>query len=432
MLRALLASVLALPLAAQIPFGHLVVAHRIGSTTNAGVQVLDPASGALTPLYQPGQSLAIGGARTVAIDPANPNVIYSVTTLSISIAVQVLQLNLTGNEFTRTNVTVAGMPAPAYHLRWAQGFGLLLMGRGGLANRMFLRDLNGTVHSEPGTTLLPNLASDLAFQNGVAYATSEGDGTTVTNGTIVAWDLGANTDRVLGNSYPPLCSLAVFAGQLLAGDDVGNLWLIDPNTGGSALFLPTGLGRIVSLAVDTLNNIFLVANTGSTYAVYSMLDLQNPLYSTSTAIIEDLEFGPSPVPTLLTFGTGCAGSNQLAPKLPQGAVPTLGGTFTPQLNQGLPQSAAVLVLGLSRSGDGLGPLPRALDPIGMPGCSQYAGAAALLFAPTDAGGNASVSLALPANPALAGLQPVLQWLVLDAQANALGVTTSNGAEAFPR
>lgn len=434
MIRTLLAlAALATPMLAQIPYGHLVIVNRTGSATVPGMQLLDPFTGTVTPLYAPGLSLAVGGGRTVAYDPAAPDRLYSTSLLSVSIAATVAVLQLTGNEFARSTQNInLGSPGLPFHLRWAPGFGLLLLGRGGQINRMFWRDSGNVVHQQPTPALLPNNASDMAFANGKAYASSEGDGTTVTNGTIIEWDLTANTDRIVGNAYPPICSLAVFGGQLLAGDDVGNLWLIDPTSGVANPFLATGLGRINSLAVDPLGIVYFVSTSGSTGAVYSMLDLINPLFSTTVSVIEDLEVGVSPVPTLLTYGSGCPGSNSATPSFVQGSMPGLGAAFTVQVRNALPASAGFLVLGSSRLADLLGQLPRALDGIGMPGCTQYTDVLTLLFAATSATGDASVVLNVPNNPNLAGLKLPMQWVIADAQANAVGASTSNGAEAFPR
>lgn len=419
------------PLLAQIPYGHLVVVNRSGSTTEAAMRLLDPMTGLTTDLYQPGASLAVGGGRTVAYDPAAPSVLYTTATVSISIQPTVTRLQLTGNEFTRSTINLPGMSGLPFHLRWAPGFGLLMVGRGNAGNRLYYRDLAGVVHAAPTATLLPANASDLAFLNGKAYGSSEGNGSTLANGTIVEWDLTANTDRVLGSSYPPICSLGVLAGMLLGGDDVGNVWLIDPNSGASAPFLASTLGRVNSLAVDPAGIVYLLVTSGSTCAVYSMIDLINPIFSTAS-IVEDLEIGISPVPTVLTFGRGCPGSNQQTPAFVQGSMPGLGTNFTVQVQRALPSSAGLLVLGADRRGDVFGPLPRPLDPLGLFGCTQYTGVLTMLFAPIGNSGDGSLTIPVPNDPGLAGLHLPMQWVIADPLANAVGAVASNGAELFVR
>ncbi|GAB4158695.1 MAG: hypothetical protein Fur0037_26160 [Planctomycetota bacterium] len=425
---ALAALILASCLAAQIPEGHLVFAARTGTASFAALQLVDPASGVVTPLHQPGASLALGGARTVAYDPAAPTVLYSSNALSISIASTVTVLTLTGNEFVRTTLPVnLGAPGLPYRLRWATGFGLLLMGRGGQLNRMYLRDLGGNVRAQPN--LLPAGASDLAFWNGKAYATCDGGASG--NGSLVEWDLAANTERVLGSSYPRFESLAVLAGQLLAGDDAGTVWMIDPATGNHAPFLGGVRGAVQSLAVSPLGAIYLLARSGQDSSIYSMTDLANPIYTTSAAVLEDLEIGVFPAATVLTFGDGCPGAGNRIPAIVQGSMPSLGGTFSPSLRDAAPNTLAVLAFGNSRLRDALGPLPRSLAGIGMPGCTQYTGVLAAFPATTSNFGDAAIPFALPANPLLIGVKLPMQWAVFDPSANLLGVATSNGGEVFP-
>jgi len=429
--RFLVAFAFAASIAAQIPYGHLIYVHGATSATVPAIGVLDPDHGTATPLLPATGSLLAHGSRSVAIDPLAPNVLYSITSLSTSIAQTVPVLTLTGNLFTRTtlqtNLGVAGAP---FHLRWAPGHGLLLLGRGGLVNCMFLRDMvTGTVTRQPTPSLRPNNASDMAFLGGKAYAASEGDGATVPFGTIVEWDLATNTDRVLGNGYPPLGALGVFSGMLLAGDVNGDLHLVDPANGAASPFLATGLGKITSIAVDPLQRVFVLAQNGALWSVHAAFAPQPPLHM-STSPLEDLEVGPTPVPTMLVYGTGCAGSTARVPALAYSGPPALGGTFDITLTSALPNSGAFLVLGSSRVADGSGPLPRALGVLGMPGCWQYTDIVASLFGLTGNTGGAQWSFALPTNPAFTGVRIPAQCLCLDPLANARGATSSNGDEAY--
>jgi hypothetical protein len=432
--RTLFAALLcAAPALAQVPYGHLIAAYRVPSATVSALQIIDPNTGAVTPLVPSTGALTNNGSRTVAIDPAGPNVIYSAQSLAISTSPAISALTLNGNVYSRANLNVAlGASGLIYKLRFAPGFGLLLLGRGGTLNRMFLRNMStGAVTQQPTPTLLPNNASDLAFSNGKAYASSEGDGSTILNGTIIQWDLAGNVDTLVGNSYPPITALAPYNGLLLAGSTNGNLYLVDPVTGAAPLFLSPGLGRINSIAVDQLNRIFILTENGSSWAVWSIANLTTPLY-TASAALDDLKVGPTPVPTVLTYGAGCAGSNLSVPVFAFGNPPAIGGPFPCMMNGGLPSSVSVFVLGLSRVMDSSGPLPRSLAALGMPGCTQYTDIAASLFTPTTAQGGAVIGVNIPNNQALAGLQVPMQWLCLDPAANAFGATTSNGAEAHLR
>lgn len=431
--RLLAAAALAVaPTLAQIPHDHLIYAHRTGSTTLPPIGILDPGTGTATPLLPRTGAFTTSGSRTVAIDPQAPATVYTSSLLSISIAASVTVMALDGNVFTRTNLNLTGVNALPFRLRWAPGYGLLVLARGGAANRMFLRDMaTGTVTGQPTATLLPREASDMVFLNGKAYASSEGDGTAILNGTIVEWDLATNTDRVVGSAYPPLSGLAAFAGQILAGDTNGNLHVIDPQSGTSTPLLATGLGKILSIAVDSAMRVFVLVENGSSWSVHDAFNPAQPIYTT-TSPLEDLECGPAPVPTMLTYGAGCAGSNARAPALSWTSMPALGATLGLSLDGGPPNAGSFLVLGSSRVADLLGALPRDLSVLGMPLCTQYVDVLASLFLPLTNAGTAATGIAIPANPVLAGVRMPAQWLVLDPPANSFGATTSNGVEAYVR
>ena len=106
------------------------------------------------------------------------------------------------------------------------------------------------------------------------------------------------------------------------------------------------------------------------------------------------------------------------------ALPVLGTSYNLGCVDAMPSSLAVLASGYSNvSGGGLSlpaPLPNA------PGCDLLVSPDVLLATSTTASGSASLGFAVPANSALAGFALYHQWVVLDAAANALGLTVSNG------
>jgi hypothetical protein len=416
---------------AQIPFDHLVYVHRAPSAVIAAMGIVDPVAGTVTTIVPQTGSWSQHGSRSVAIDPAVPATLYSLTSLSTSISLVVPVLTLTGNRFTRTtlpvNLGVGGIPA---HVGWASGHGLVLLGRGGAVNRMFLRDMtSGVVTPQPTATLLPNLASDLLCIGSKAYAVSEGDGTAAAVGTIVEWDLVTNTDRVVGSGYPPLFSLAAFQTFLLAGDNSGTLHLIDPASGTIAPLTSTGLGRLSSIATNAAGNVFVVSETATSWAIHDALT-PGPALHTTASPIDDLVFAPTAVATMLTFETGCPGSTGPAPALGFTGPPALGSTFAVTLTGALANAPAVLVFGTSRVADPLGPLPRDLTLIGMPGCTQYTDLAGTLATLANGSGAGQLPFTVPPNPVLAGAHAPVQWLCLDAAANPFGATTSGGGELF--
>ena len=413
---------------AQIPQGHLVYVNRIASVTVPAMGIVDPDLRITTPLLPQTGSLAQHGSRSVAIDPSAPSTLYSLFSTSLPIAVPVLQL--TGNRFTFTTLpwNLLGLTTP-FRLRWASGHGLLVLGRG-LGNGMFLRNMStGVVSSQPTPTLLPVFATDMVVLGSRAYASSEGDGTGTAVGTIVEWDLVANTDRVVGTNYPRLTALTVFSSLLLAGDVSGNLYFIDPVTGSSTLFLATGLGKITSIAVDVATRVFVVAENVQTWKIHNVFAPVPPLY-TSMQPIDDLVIGPTPVPTMLTYGDGCVGSTSLSPELGFTGPPALGTTLGITLANALPNAGVLLVFGTSRAADPFGPLPRSLGFIGMPGCMQYTDLVITAFTLANGVGAAQLNIALPPIPILAGTRLPMQWLCLDALVNPFGATTSSGGECY--
>jgi hypothetical protein len=431
LVRASLPFAVAATLSAQIPFDHLVVAGRTSSATSPALVIVDPDGGATTPVRIAGSAAVQAVGRTIAFDATAANQVYTLALLSTTISATVAQLTLTGNDGTRSNLNVTLGNAQAHRLRFAPGAGLVILARGTGAN-LFLRDMaTGAITSQPTAGLLPAQASDAVVVGTKAYASSEGS-STIPSGAIVEWDFAANTDRLVGNTYPPITALASLPPLLIAGDSTGNLHLIDPQTGVASPLLTTGFGRIASIATDSTGRIFFAATgTASTASVVHWTgNLAQPLY-TSAAGIDDLKACPTAAATMLTFGAGCMGSNGLVPAFTYTGMPALGATFTAGVQNALPTTGGFLLLGDSRVADGSGPLPRDLAAVGMPGCTQYGSVLATAFAPIS-GGTAALAIAVPNRPALAGLQVPLQWLLLDLPANALGLTTSNGAEAHLR
>jgi hypothetical protein len=125
------------------------------------------------------------------------------------------------------------------------------------------------------------------------------------------------------------------------------------------------------------------------------------------------------------FGSGCAGSAGV-PRLSWSGLPMAGTSFDVRLDRAPANTVAALILGDSATTwNGL-PLPLSLAPFGAPSCSLLASLTATLGTGVDPAGTASVALALPANPALAGFPFWCQWFCLDVPANAFGLTFSNG------
>jgi hypothetical protein len=127
-----------------------------------------------------------------------------------------------------------------------------------------------------------------------------------------------------------------------------------------------------------------------------------------------------------TFGAGCGAGRQAAPELGWNQVPTIGASFDVRIARASVSSFAFLTIGDSNSSWQGQNLPYDLAPQGAPGCSVLASVAAAIFVPTDPAGSASLSVSIPSNTALFGLQFYDQWFAFLAGGNPLGFVVSNG------
>ncbi|HET6203975.1 MAG TPA: integrin alpha, partial [Planctomycetota bacterium] len=114
------------------------------------------------------------------------------------------------------------------------------------------------------------------------------------------------------------------------------------------------------------------------------------------------------------FGSGCAGSLGVAPRIGATGTPAVGTTFEVHLSRTLAGALAVLLVGASNATlPGGPPLPLNLGLLGMPACellvSLDATVPATTAGPGPGSGHASFPLAIPPDPALVGGVGYLQW-----------------------
>lgn len=140
-------------------------------------------------------------------------------------------------------------------------------------------------------------------------------------------------------------------------------------------------------------------------------------FQSFTAYGDTWEYGPR----FTAFGTGCPGSNG-TPAHGVAGPPRTGNSYTLEVDN-LNTSTNIGVFALSLSA--ISPTP--LDAIGMTGCTGYVAPDVLLTA-NGASGAASVSLTLPTNLALMGVDVFSQALSLDPGINALWLAASNGGQ----
>jgi len=111
------------------------------------------------------------------------------------------------------------------------------------------------------------------------------------------------------------------------------------------------------------------------------------------------------------FGSGCAGASGSAPTIGATGQPVTGQAFSLDVS-GLANSAGLLLAGASNTSSVLGPLPAALDLLGLPGCFLNVSNDVLLPFGLDGNGDVSFNL-VGFNP---GVTAYAQALVIDPDA----------------
>ena len=135
---------------------------------------------------------------------------------------------------------------------------------------------------------------------------------------------------------------------------------------------------------------------------------------------------------VVPFGLSCKGSNGKTPLLGAHRIPYLGNmNFRMELSRARPSSAAILILGASRKTFAGIPLPLALDPFGITGCTLYTNILTGIGAATGTNGSAQALLPVPNSPILSGGGIYTQWLILDQGAPG-GIRFTGAGAVLPR
>ncbi len=123
-------------------------------------------------------------------------------------------------------------------------------------------------------------------------------------------------------------------------------------------------------------------------------------------------------------GAGCAGSNGVPLHTATG-TPEIGQSVTYRLANAPNFAVCATMFGFDNVSWNGAPLPVELGPIGAPGCRIRINAVITDPAFTSLTGTSQVTLPFANDPSLIGRQLFTQYLVVDAPANALGITFSN-------
>jgi hypothetical protein len=124
------------------------------------------------------------------------------------------------------------------------------------------------------------------------------------------------------------------------------------------------------------------------------------------------------------FGMGCPNSTGLDPRLGWQGLPRQGQSFQIHLRQAEPSGFAFFWLGLSDTNWVGLPLPYDASSLGAPGCKVLVSADVPFPVAIDQSGQASLNVAVPINPSLAGLQ-LFSQTASTSGANALGFASSD-------
>jgi hypothetical protein len=132
------------------------------------------------------------------------------------------------------------------------------------------------------------------------------------------------------------------------------------------------------------------------------------------------------------FGSNCSGGSGKVPAIGMAGAPWTGNAGWRVTLAGVAGAThGILQLGASKSVFQGNPLPLALDPMGLPGCSLLASLDAFVGAAAVTGGAASVPVPVPQDAALRHARVFWQWIVVDpGVANPLKLTLSGGGQTI--
>jgi hypothetical protein len=148
-------------------------------------------------------------------------------------------------------------------------------------------------------------------------------------------------------------------------------------------------------------------------------------YRDTRTCLEAIPEGPAG--TFSAFGTGCAGSAGTNRHVAFG-FPRVGGTGWFRVFECQTTANNFLTIGLSRTRFGQLGLPFDLVLIGAPTCLLLNDHVVVISGQTGFGGRHTVQFPFPGNTSFIGLSLFSQFFCVDAAANQLGITTSNGYE----
>ncbi|MBK8100943.1 MAG: right-handed parallel beta-helix repeat-containing protein [Planctomycetes bacterium] len=294
--------------------------------------------------------------------------------------------------------------------------------------------IRGNNATEGGGLVFQNGSDALVVQNVIDGNTAaRGGGIAHTNGNIVVLN-----NTIVGNAgtgsavyaYRPIAVLT-FVNNLMAGTGTllyGDLWrpeiqhvfthnLLDaPTVFGAQWPDWSGNAGVISAPAQLrADGLQLAAGSPARDAGMPRAELQaTDWFGDPRVVGTAVDIGADEYAGRFPFGSQCGGNGRrLAIVAASGGLPELGNAaFAFDLRGGVADAAAMLALGDSTTSWNGMPLPRPLDPYGLPGCAQAVSVLHWMLLPTDSAGACTTGCPIPNAARLRGVVLHAQWTTL--------------------
>lgn len=248
------------------------------------------------------------------------------------------------------------------------------------------------------------------------------------NGGVATFALGVNS----GNTTRLVCGFELYAATT-AGSRTLNAYLYSADAAGkpSTVLKTTTINWTATPQWHRAKwNVPVVIRPNTKFFIGFQNPGKLPYMSAGPDTVEHWHSGPSwrgPFRARWNYNVLCCGqSGGAVPALSATGVPSITQKFSVNVAKALPRSVGLLVLGGSNSSWGTFKLPLDLTAAGAAGCSLLVSYDLFTGVATDANGAASIPYAIPNDKRLVGVQFYNQWVVLDKNANTLGLAFSDG------
>ncbi|MFQ5505433.1 MAG: S8 family serine peptidase [Planctomycetota bacterium] len=181
-------------------------------------------------------------------------------------------------------------------------------------------------------------------------------------------------------------------------------------------------------------NILIEFRNTSSSSVFTFMDAARSTGITTTRMYAFSSSATTATGTTRNYGLVMCfqlpGGPGAIPLLSNVGLPKLAGSYAINLSNAVPNTVSLLLIGVSNTKWGRLPLPLDLTLSGAPGCKLLASAELIAPLPVNATGQSTFKSVVPGDKAFCGLNLFNQYLVIDKQANTLGLVASNAGQAI--